>query len=104
MVAEKRNVSYAVTLNWIRCRISFALKRRRCTIVRPSVRTSKCVQYFSTSYKAVLRALQLSGSREHKSDYVAYEYTYQDHDYTREHAGHVWGERERVVPVEQITD
>ena len=21
-----------------------------------------------------------------------------------EHAGHVWGERERVVPVEQITD
>ena len=39
---------------------------------------------------------------------VAYEYTYQDHEYiirtTREHAGHVWGERERVVPVEQITD
>ena len=23
---------------------------------------------------------------------------------TREHTGHVWGERERVVPVEQITD
>jgi len=27
-----------------------------------------------------------------------------DNIYTREHAGHVWGERERVVPVEQITD
>ena len=27
MVAEKRNVPYAVTLNWIRCRLSFALLR-----------------------------------------------------------------------------
>ena len=27
-----------------------------------------------------------------------------DNSNTREHAGHVWGERERVVPVEQITD
>ena len=27
MVAEKRDVPYAVTLNWIRCRLSFALLR-----------------------------------------------------------------------------
>ena len=27
MVAEKRNVPYAVTLNWIQCRLSFALLR-----------------------------------------------------------------------------
>ena len=27
MIAEKRDVSYAVTLNWIRCRLSFALLR-----------------------------------------------------------------------------
>ena len=28
---------------------------------------------------------------------------YTHYTVTREHAGHVWGERERVVPVEQIT-
>ena len=34
MVAEKRNVSYAVTLNWIRCRLSFALLRASIMSVR----------------------------------------------------------------------
>ena len=34
MVAEKRNVPYAVTLNWIRCRLSFALLRASIMSIR----------------------------------------------------------------------
>ena len=34
MVAEKRDVSYAMTLNWIRCRLSFALLRASIMSIR----------------------------------------------------------------------
>ena len=34
MVAEKRDVPYAVTLNWIRCRLSFALLRASIMSIR----------------------------------------------------------------------
>ena len=34
MIAEKRDVSYAVTLNWIRCRLSFALLRASIMSIR----------------------------------------------------------------------
>ena len=34
MVAEKRDVSYAATLNWIRCRLSFALLRASIMSIR----------------------------------------------------------------------
>ena len=40
MVAEKRDVSYAMTLNWIRCRLSFALLRSSIMSIR-GARSSK---------------------------------------------------------------
>ena len=57
------------------------------TTVRPYVRTyvrtyvfSELCSIFQYVIKRWLRALQLSGSREHKVIMVAYEYTYQDHE------------------------
>jgi len=52
--------------------------------VRPSVRTyvfSELNSIFQYVIKLWLRAQQLSGSGEHKMIVVAYEYTYQDHEY-----------------------
>ena len=40
MVAEKRDVPYGVTLNWIRCRLSFALLRASIMSIR-GVRSSR---------------------------------------------------------------
>ena len=40
MLAEKRDVPYAVTLNWIRCRLSFALLRASIMSIR-GVRSSR---------------------------------------------------------------
>ena len=40
MMAEKRDVPYAVTLNWIRCRLSFALLRASIMSIR-GVRSSR---------------------------------------------------------------
>ncbi len=34
MIAEKRGTAYAVTLNWIRCRLSFALLRASIMAIR----------------------------------------------------------------------
>ena len=73
---------------------------------RTSVRTyvfSELCSIFQYVIKRWLHELQLSGSRKNEVIMVSHEYTYQDHEYiirtTREHAGHLWGERERVVSV-----
>ena len=47
MVAEKRNVPYAVTLNWIRCRLSFAAVQQAVQLlqiqeVHPVAHSSAC--------------------------------------------------------------
>ena len=42
MVAEKRDVPYAVTLNWIRCRLSFALLRASIMSISGASPAAEC--------------------------------------------------------------